>query len=309
MRLANGVGALAAFLDRRGRAVALANLECVFGTRLSEARRAEILRQSYRNFALTMFSLFWASRLTDRDFRNWMHLQGWDQLVARLEREQRGAILVCVHQGNWEWASLATSFLGIQVKVVAGNFKNPGLAGLFSAARQHSGVEIIAQEHAMIRMLKTLQRGGAIGVLGDLSFVRDRAATVVTAWGLKMVVPALPAALAQRTGALLVPVVTEPLPDGTCRIVAHPPVETPAEASVPEIAQRLWTVFEREIEQQPALWLWPYKFFRCRPRGGSGIYPFYANESGGFEKLLRPKAPAFQKRPSASRKMTSPTPA
>jgi KDO2-lipid IV(A) lauroyltransferase len=287
VRLAKVAGSLGALLDRRGRAVALANLESALGNRVSSEARRTIARQAYQNFALTMLSLFWARRLKDTDFRDWMRLEGWDDLAKRLEAEQRGAILVCIHQGNWEWASLAFGFAGIKATVVGGTFKNPRLAGIFEAAREHSGGKMIAQEHAMVRMMKVLKRGGVIGVLGDLSFVRARAATVVDAWGLQMVVPALPAALARRTGALLVPVLTEPLEDGTCRIVAHPPVDASPQATVQEIAQRCWAVFERELERRPELWLWPYKFFRHRPRNATRAYPFYANESGAFEKVLR----------------------
>jgi lauroyl/myristoyl acyltransferase len=284
--LAKAAGSLGSMLDRRGRAVALANLECVMGNRFSSEARKTIARQAYQNFALTMLSLFWARRLKHADFRDWMRLEGWEDLAERLRIEQRGAILVCVHQGNWEWASLASGFLGIKATVVGGTFKNPRLAGIFEAAREHSGGKMIAQEHAMVRMMKVLKRGGVIGVLGDLSFVRARAATVVEAWGLQMVVPALPAALARRTGALLVPVLTEPLEDGTCRIVAHPPVDASPGATVQEIAQRCWAVFERELERRPELWLWPYKFFRHRPRNATRAYPFYANESIAFEKVL-----------------------
>jgi lauroyl/myristoyl acyltransferase len=102
-----------------------------------------------------------------------------------------------------------------------------------------------------------------------------------------MCVPLLHAVLADRAGALLVPVETLPLPNGSCRVIAHRPVELPADASTAEIAQRCWHVFEPIVRARPELWLWPYKHFRFRPRDAARPYPTYANESGAFEKLLK----------------------
>jgi len=286
--LADGAGALAYRFDVRGRGVALGNLACVFGDRFTTAEREKIARQSYRNFARTMLDLFWATRLDAGNWRNWMQPEGFDAIREQLAREKRGTIFLCVHQGNWEWASLACGFLGFGNVVVAENFKNPRLTEIFRERRQHSGQTLIPQENSLLRMLKVVKRGGATGMLIDLNLRPDQAATVIDAHGgLKMCVPLLHAVLAERVGALLVPVETQPQPDGTCRIIAHPPIDVPAGASVREIAQRCWDAFEPIVHARPAEYLWPYKHFRYRPRDAARDYPAYANESGKFEKLLK----------------------
>ena len=45
--------------------------------------------------------------------------------------------------------------------------------------------------------------------------------------------------------------------------------------------------FEPRLRKDPGLWMWPYKHFRYKPRDADRPYPFYANESGAFEKLRR----------------------
>src|SRR5829696_3722545 len=50
LRFANALGALGARFDRRGSAVALANLECAFGDRFTGKQREAIVRDSYQNF-------------------------------------------------------------------------------------------------------------------------------------------------------------------------------------------------------------------------------------------------------------------
>ncbi len=287
LRLANGLGALAYLLDARGRGVALANLECVFGDRYTPAQRRALARASYRNFLRTMLDLFWARNLTPANHHAWLRLEGFEALRERHARSPGGAILFCVHQGNWEWASLAFGFAGLPTTIVAENFKNPLLTGIFNGLREISGHTIIAQENSILRMLKTVKRRGATGMLIDLNLRPSQAATVIEGFGLKMCVPLLHAVLAQRANALLVPVETRPQPDGTCRVIAHPAVEWPEGATLQEIAQRCWDAFEPILRARPELWLWPYKHFRYRPRHAIRPYPAYANDSAKFEKLLR----------------------
>ena len=287
VRLGNALGALAFVVDRRGRAVALGNIECAFGERLTRAERIAMARASYQNFVRTMLDLFWSGALTPANFREFMKAEGFDELRARLDREKRGAIFMCVHQGNWEWASLACGFLGFGNTVVAENFKNPRLTAIFNRLRQISGQRIVPQENSILRLLKIAKRGGTTGMLIDLNLPPAQAATVIEGFGMKMCVPLLHAVLAQRADALLVPVETQPQRDGICRIIAHPAVEIPAGASLAEIAQRCWDAFDPILRARPELWLWPYKHFRFRPHDIARAYPAYANESAKFEKLLR----------------------
>jgi len=290
VKLALLLGDLAYALDGRGRAVARANLECVYEGRLSPAERRRLARNSYRNFVRTMLDLFWARNLTAANWREWLKLEGFEELRARHAQSQGGSILFCIHQGNWEWASLAFGFMGLPTIIVAENFKNPLLTATFARLRQHSGHTIIPQENSMLRLLKTVKRGGSTGMLLDLNLRPSQAATIVKAFGkpgLEMSVSFLHALLAQRAGTLLFPVETQPQPDGTCRIIAHPPVEWPAGASVQVIAQRCWDAMEPIIHARPGEWLWPYKHFRYRPKDAARSYPDYSNVSSKFEKLRR----------------------
>jgi KDO2-lipid IV(A) lauroyltransferase len=138
-------------------------------------------------------------------------------------------------------------------------------------------------------------------MLIDLNLRPTQAATVIEAFGpdgLKMCVPMLHAVLAQRAGALLVPVETQPEANGICRIIAHPPVEISPDDDLAAIAQRCWDAFEPLVRTRPETYLWPYKHFRYRPKSApADRYPPYSNESGKFEKLLRSQTP----RPESNR--------
>jgi lauroyl/myristoyl acyltransferase len=287
VRLSSLCGEVAFACDRRGRAVALSNIECVFGKRLTSRQGREIVRASYRNFARSMLDLFWARNLTPTNYASYLRLEGFEEFRRRHEGSPGGSVGICVHMGNWEWGSLALGFAGIPSIIVAENFKNPMLTEVFNRLREASGHTIIPQQNSMLRLLKSVRRGSVTAMLLDLNIHPTQAATIIESFGLKMCVTVLHAVLAQRAGTLLVPFESVPLADGTCRVIAHPPVEFPAGASRHEIAQRCWDFFEPILRASPEKWLWSYKHFRHRPRGAARPYPAYANDAPDFEKLLR----------------------
>src|SRR3954467_9300176 len=70
--LAKVLGTLASTFDRQGRAVALENLELVFGNELSRRQRHRIMRESFQRFAQTMIDLLWSPRLTRENFHGYI---------------------------------------------------------------------------------------------------------------------------------------------------------------------------------------------------------------------------------------------
>jgi KDO2-lipid IV(A) lauroyltransferase len=286
VRLGNAVGSLGYLLDARGRAVALANVECALGDSLTPAQRKEVVRASYRNFVRTMLDLFWAPALARPEERHWLRIQGWEELKERAARERRGVVYISLHAGNWEWANLACGFAGAEAIAVAENFRNPALAPMVTQARQVSGMQIIPQENAMLRMLRAVKRGGRTGFLADLSVHPSQAATIVRAFGLEMSASILHAVLAERANALIACIDTFPNRDGSCDAKVSV-LDLPDGVTQREIAQACWDYYEPRLRRDPGLWMWPYKHFRYKPRDASRPYPFYANESGAFEKLRK----------------------
>ncbi len=300
--LANALGSLAFRFDKKSRAVALANLACAFGDRYSLAERHEIARRSFQNFARTILDIFWGKRLTSQNWRDYIEI---DENVESFLRERKsdpahGSVFMCIHWGNFEWASLAFGLMDVPTTIVAENFKNARLSSLFQEARQGSGHTIIPQENSMLRLLKVVKRRGMTGMLIDLTLRPEQAAVAIETLGRKMSVTFLHAALAQRGGAKLVPVDGIPLPDGRLKLVIHPPLAFDPEASPQQIAQICWNFFEPRIHEKPELYLWAYKHWRYRTEADLATdYPFYSNVSCAFEQIVAGEGVPQSLRPSA----------
>jgi Kdo2-lipid IVA lauroyltransferase/acyltransferase len=285
VQFARIAGALAAHLDLQGRRVALSNLEVAFGDRFSAAERARITRQSYQQFAGTMIDLFWSPRLTAENFRKLIDLDGWDEF-ARTVGPTGPCIIATCHYGNFEWFSLAAGYAGLRATIISQEFRNPRLDPIFNSLRQRSGHQMVPREGAIVRLYKTLRRRGTAAILVDLTLHPRQPTVAIDCFGMKMSVTFAHAWLHRRTGLPIVPVHQEPLPGGRCRVVFHPKLEIPPEATDQEIAQLCWNQFEPVVRQNPASWLWMYKYWRFRPTHATRPYPFYSHTVRRFDKML-----------------------
>jgi KDO2-lipid IV(A) lauroyltransferase len=284
--LANTLGFVFFHLDSRGRAVAIENLRVALGSAHTPAERVLIARRSCQNFARTMLCLFWSSNLTPENYQDHILIDGLDNHPIHLDKNAPGVYFL-THFSNFEWISLASSFAVTPGLVITQTFKNPSLGPVFDRLRARGGHTIIPPSRALIRMIKLLRAGGKVGAAADLSINPKHGAVPVRCFGLWTSMSPLAGILSERGGAGLVPSQIFPEPDGRFRIVYHPPLELPQDATHQQIAQACWDIMEPMIAKNPELWLWSYKQWRYKPSTApEGQYPFYANATKRFDEIL-----------------------
>jgi lauroyl/myristoyl acyltransferase len=282
-QLAGFVGALASTFDRRGRRVSLSNLEAAFGETFSAEERERITRESYQHFTRTMLDLFWSPRLNADNYTDYIEFEGVERTRAEIA-PSNSCIVGTFHYGNFEWLGLSSAWLGFASSITTQEFKNPLLDSLFANLRQRSGHTVVEREGAIIRLYKALRKKGRVALLVDTTLPPHQPTVVIECFGLKTIVTVAHAWLQDRTGAPIIPVHCEPLPQGRYRVVAHPKVQLPHGATHQEIAQACWDTMEPVVRKDPAPWLWMYKHWRYKPGGASG-YPCYAQQSLEFEQI------------------------
>jgi lauroyl/myristoyl acyltransferase len=284
--LAAFVGSVVYFFDARGRKLALANIEAAFPGKYSSRQKSRIARKSYCSFARTMFELFWAPNMNEAFVKEHVVIEGLDRDTYCTD-PTKPAIYSCMHFCNFEWLSLVTSYYMKRVLVVAQKFRNPLLGPIFDNLRSSTGNQIIPQERAMLKMLKHIKTGGKMGILVDLNIHPQEGSIPIKTFG-GLMISATPAhiAIAQRTGAVIVPIECRPLPDGRYKIIHHDPIECPPDADTRELAQKCWNVLEPGLREFPECWLWAYKHWRHKPSANAERYPFYASNNPRFDALL-----------------------
>jgi len=291
LALSRGIGTLACLADKRGRTTALENLRCAFGDQYTPAQRRSIARKSYQVFTRTFLDLFWSSRLTKDTWQQFftIHLPKPED---EAQAHESGAVWVTPHFGNFELVSMVWGFRGFKFTVVAQDFKNPTITRTFTRLRSQSGHDIIPQENAMLKLMKTLKRQGHAGLLTDLNIAPGRAATAIQCFGLWTSVPTLHVELAKRLGLSIMTGVCRPLDDGGYEVSIFEALKPAADEDTQQLTQRVWDHFEKAIREHPECWLWMYKHWRYRPVGEHGVphpdYPSYSNLSPALLEMIPP---------------------
>lgn len=278
-------GAVATYVHWPARRVALSNLEAAFGAELSLARKCVLVRQSYQYFARAMGDLFWSPRLTRENLFEIFEIEN----LERFREEggfERGTIFACLHYGSFEWISHVLGLLGCELTVVTQAFKNPLIDPIFNHARALTGHRCVRREGAMLRLYRALRDGRGVSIAVDLTLYPKLPSVPITCFGLETCVTFAHAWLHERTGAPIIPTHCEPLPGGRQKLVLHPKLQIAPGATHQQIAQACWDRFEPVVRRNPAPWLWMYKHWRYKPPAAQREYPFYANESSHFRKLL-----------------------
>lgn len=298
---ADSLGALAAYLDLRGRRVALSNVEAVF-PELPRGRQRVLVRQSYQHFARAQADLLWSPRLRPGNVAQIFDLTELERFKA--EPREGPVIFACPHYGGFELLAVVFAHCGLESTLITQSFKNKLLEPIFASLREGSGHSTVRRERALVRLYKALRSGGNVGLAVDLTIPPQFPSVPVRCMGLLTSMTFGHAFLHRRSGAPIIPAYCEPMPNGRYRVVLRAPLRLAADATDQEIAQTCWDALEVVVRQNPAPWIWMYKHWRYRPANTTERYPFYANESSWFEVRLAQAADENARRGTTSEAAT-----
>jgi KDO2-lipid IV(A) lauroyltransferase len=268
--LGRALGLLFYGLDAPHRRVALANLAQCFPARADHERRA-IARRMFQHFGVLLFELLRFGGLPPAQMRARVEVDGEDRVRAAYAKG-KGVLFFTGHFGFWELHAMVHALLFEPIGVLARPLDNPDLHALLEDLRQGTGNTVIYREGAVRKVLRMLTAGHGVAMLIDqhmhspdaiwVRFFQRPAATTSTL-----------AALALRTGAIVIPVFALPLPGGRFRLVYEHSVEPPAGGTpdpIHEFTQRCTDVLEMYVRRQPELWLWMHRRWRDAPAPDTG---------------------------------------
>ena len=218
-------------------------------------RRARAMFTSYGRY---WAEVFWIRPRRKAEFVAAAEVEGLDNILAARDTG-RGIVLALPHLGNWEAAGAKAEDVGIPVLAVAESLPNPLITDWFIDVRNHMGIDVVltGRGHRVTpALVERLEAGGTVALLAD----RDLSGRGIEVefFGERTTIPAGPVTLADRTGAVLLPVGCYFAPGPGHRFVVHPPLELPQQGTTEERvaagAQRLAGVLEDIISEAPEQW-------------------------------------------------------
>jgi len=268
-RIAGGLGHAAYWLWPRGRRAMRANFARVLGT----AEQGLVDRVGRASLAAYFRYLLDFMRLGNG--RAQLPRVDGDGAFAALDRllaRGRGAVIVCMHYGNWDAGAAYAASRGYPLAVVAEGFGDPRLDALVLGTRERLGMQVIRMERAGPSMVRVLKRNGLLALLIDRPVPGE--GVEVEFFGETVEVPAGPARLALATGAALVPVAFRRLDaNGERMEVVGDFSIVPCDEARPEcvraLTQQVMRVHESFIRERPEQWYMFRAFWQREAAAGA----------------------------------------
>jgi KDO2-lipid IV(A) lauroyltransferase len=231
----------------------------------------ELVREGLRAYARYWCEVFRLPVTPPERVQSGMELVDPPGRLHEAVRSGRGTVLALPHSGNWDHAGAWLVGQGVPFTTVAERLRPEQLYDRFVAFRSSLGMEVLpltGGRPPFDVLAQRLEAGGTLCLLSD----RDLSARGVPVefFGAATRMPAGPAALALRTGAVLLPVTLSFRPDGW-RATIQPEVP---HTDVATMTQQVARAFERGIAEHPADWhmlqrLWLDDLAADDPRRGA----------------------------------------
>lgn len=262
--LARFLGRLAFRLYRSRRKIALENLELACGGRMSREAMEAIGRKSFEHAAMAMTELLLVDRMLPRAASHF-RLKGIEHLEGALS-EGKGTILVISHLGSWELLSFLPFLTGHPWAVVVKNIRNPLINDLIDRQRRKMHVVPIPKKGSIRSVLQELKANQGVAILIDQWAGPE--GLWIDFFGRPTSTTSVPARLARRTGARLIPAycIREGLDQYEIQI--HEPYTVskgdPEEERV--VTEKLNLLLEAQIMKYPEQWAWGHRRWKPKPR-------------------------------------------
>jgi lauroyl/myristoyl acyltransferase len=242
-----GMGVYLAQPDRRHRAAAnhLRRDPRIDGR---EARRRA--RASFREYARTCVDFFWASGLDAEETLANATVSGLEHL-REAQRKGTGAVITTTHFGNWDMGATVSAAIGIPLTTVMGRIGPDWSTSAARWLRRRQRLEVFSPDEAARGLMRALRQGRFVALLCDIPAAGPT--VVVDYCGGPAVFSAVPARLAAKTGAPLIPVECRREAAGY-RVIVHEPVDSRPDVPEQVVTQDVARVFEKAVDEAPVQW-------------------------------------------------------
>jgi KDO2-lipid IV(A) lauroyltransferase len=253
-RIGAVLGVAAYVLDRSRRRIA---------DQRSLAERRRIVRAAFAHFGRLLLQLLKFSTLSPEEMLRRVEFEGQERAELAYAHGA-GVLFVTGHFGFWELQAIVHAVKLPPMAVLARALDNKPLNELLEQIRTRTGNSVIYRQRSIRRVMRLLHAGQAVGMLID-QHIQSRDAILVDFFNRPAATTSAVAALALRTGAVVVPLFALPIGPGRYRLIYEHPVDPPpADAGDPlrQFTQRCSDVLEMYVRRHPELWLWMHRRWR-----------------------------------------------
>ncbi|OGX05608.1 MAG: hypothetical protein A3G87_00590 [Omnitrophica bacterium RIFCSPLOWO2_12_FULL_50_11] len=242
------------------RRIAYVNLKAAFGNRYSAKERKVLVQKNIAHLSQNAVEMLRFSKMDLDYYRTYITFVNRERYEQAI-RDEKGAVLMTAHFGNWELTQIVSCVLGKPLYVLARQQKHAQLDDFLNELRSAHGSVAIPKGNRVRDLVRVLRANGVIGALGDLSGGRDGAR--VRFFGRRTTAPSGIFWIAQQTGSLIFPCFMVRENGAHHRLFVEEPFGLASsgdeERDVHESLRNYYRLLETWILRHPDQWFWLYK--------------------------------------------------
>jgi Kdo2-lipid IVA lauroyltransferase/acyltransferase len=262
VKTGEAMGSLLFFLWRSRRLIAIDNLRSAvsLGAVNLVSPPEEVIKLNFRNMGRSFVELVKIYYGFGEKIIRSVEIQGAENF-RKAQARGRGVIFIGGHCGNWELTGIALSLNLANIHGIARKINNPYINNHIERVRKKYGNEVIYKKGALKKILFALRENQAVGMLIDQSVVRYEG-VVAEFLGRKAYIMKIPAVIARKTGAPVLPVFIRRVKTGhIVEIKEEIQLDTAEdyEKAVYNDTKNFSKQIENYIKENPAEWLWIHR--------------------------------------------------
>ena len=237
------------------------NFAKVLGLPPGHPRVRRLALRAYKEYARYMVELMRLPSRPREELVAGIEGDGVERVAQAWRDSGQAMIVVAGHVGNNEAVAAAIAGAGYPANVIADDSSFPELFELLREQREAWGVHVIPWRN-LRELFSVLRRKEILCLLVDWGYRPD--GVPVRLFGSWTTLPAGPATLAAKTGAIIAPLAIRRTPHGTFRIEGHEVFTVPSSrpADIQRATQRIADFLEATVRAAPEQWysfkpMWP----------------------------------------------------
>lgn len=258
------LGFVAYKLSKRYNKVIRDNLKFVYADKASEEFIQDIAKASFRQLLLNFLHTIEIRYYSIEELSKKVSFQN-DEILKKVQEQNRPIIFVTAHYGSWELAGAMLSALREPIMIVYKKMKNKYFEEYLLSSRSKSRMEYVERGGATRGILKRLRSGGAIAILIDTN-VNKREAITVDFLGKPTSQIKTTAYFARKFDAALIPALIHTKDDENFVIKFYdeivPPKTDDEELDIRVSTQMQTDWLSKEIFKNPKPWFWLHRRFK-----------------------------------------------
>ena len=230
-----------------------ANFGHVLGLPPSDPKVRQMALRAYGAYAQYMVELMRLPSRPEAEMARLMDGDGVDRVAGAWQAHGKAMIVCAGHVGNNEAVAAAIASRGYPANVVADDTAFPEIFEILRRQREAWGVHVIPWRN-LRALFAVLRRNEILALLVDWGYRPD--GIPVRLFGAWTTLPAGPAVLAAKTGALIAPLAIRRTAGGRFRVEAGESFTVPSSdpADLQRATQRIADALERTIAAAPEQW-------------------------------------------------------